>query len=1156
MTNPPIVALLVGIDRYASDDVSDLSGCANDVTAMRQMLIDLYGAHPEHILTLTDEAATRDAILAAFRTHLIDTATAGGPDATAEPAAYLFHYSGHGSQAIDSTHTEPDGLDETLVPHDSRLPDHFDIKDFELGALLDELGKDTDNVTVILDSCHSGSATRAAAAAVRVGVRRCPPDLREQPDRRPGGTAVTRGGTRGLAGPSDWLDSAGAGYVLLAGCRDRQESSEMETESGVHGAFTHHLIRALSDTGLAGGGVPLTYAELHERVRHDVSHLFRDQVPQCEGACERHVFGGAAPERDPLFTVVERSGGFFWIDAGMAHGIAQDTVFAVYPPETRKLDDADAPIGFLDAVEVGAVRSGCTARATDGDGRVAIPLHARASIVRLADGAGRKTVLVEVANTALAAAIASELATDRAAPYLRPIEDGVPELRIGEGPDGIEIQDGAGARLVPPYAGAGATAQDLARAITSDLSTIVRAENVRSIRNQNASQIAGRVKVTFRHVEFDPDTQAPIPGPHWFRLEDGDAVIEDGQRVMIEVEHVHTEPLYIAVFDIDANHAVTPLYPPHGAQEALEAWRPLRIGLERTIRGALPTVRGGEAPTEVRQTIKVIASREVADFRKLALPGLGDDFVPRMAEPTRGGTAPSALDRLLLRSMNGGRLRLSTDPPSIGDEWTTATLDYLTIAAPEAGTARLSGGQTASLPFHAVQVQPPEGFEGSIRVLDPRQATRADGGDSADLHPPPGLAAYDQLGPLPLPARRSTERAGVVIEIEADEASRRMISDLRPLRLQLGTESGHGTVALAYDGTFHYPVGRSDAGSAIDLTWLPDPEDIPLRSTRDLRRTIKLYLYQLVGRSDPFLGLHHARFVPRDHLDTTPAQPEERALSLGSGEVRYRDVGTGDFQAGQRVALCVHGFNSDTRGIVSQLSTVLGESSPYDHLLSWDYESFATHVADNGADLGDALRRAGLDADEVRLDIYAHSMGTLVTRCLMEKLGGADFVDKVLLAGPPNEGTKLAEMKRYLTWLLTVAINQAAPIAPTLLAGWIVGKVSDDAVGAADLHPASAILEELNRGDGALHRRYHVLAGDYSETDEKRAAWKRMASKLSDRAADLYFKDDNDLVIDVASMRGSGRFRPDPVRVATVACDHFGYFSNPESVERMLGWMR
>ena len=110
-------------------------------------------------------------------------------------------------------------------------------------------------------------------------------------------------------------------------------------------------------------------------------------------------------------------------------------------------------------------------------------------------------------------------------------------------------------------------------------------------------------------------------------------------------------------------------------------------------------------------------------------------------------------------------------------------------------------------------------------------------------------------------------------------------------------------------------------------------------------------------------------------------------------------------------------------------------------------------------------------------------------------------------------------------------------------------------MGAADLHPRSELISELNAADPEIHRLYHVLAGENSFPDDEASAWKRMFNKVTGEAADAFFNDENDMVINVSSMRGSGHFRPDESRVETVPCDHFGYFSTPEAVERVLEWM-
>ena len=153
--------------------------------------------------------------------------------------------------------------------------------------MLDELTEHSDNVTVILDCCHSGSGTRDVKPTLTKS-RRCPPDWRPQGTQRP---APARR-TRGVTGPSDWLP--GGRYVLIAGCRDREESNEYIVREGntytAHGALSYFLLRELFALPPDSS---LTYRELAERVRHEVHSIYADQTPQCEGDLDRQVFGGA-----------------------------------------------------------------------------------------------------------------------------------------------------------------------------------------------------------------------------------------------------------------------------------------------------------------------------------------------------------------------------------------------------------------------------------------------------------------------------------------------------------------------------------------------------------------------------------------------------------------------------------------------------------------------------------------------------------------------------------------------------------------------------------------------------------------------------------------------------------------------------------------------
>lgn len=155
-------AILVGISKYPfAPPTAQLASAAGDAQRIRKLIIDLGWFAPGEITELYNREATADAIGAAIRRTIAET----------QPGdRVLFYYSGHGTQAKDRDGDEPDGLDEAIVAADYGVqpknaadrPESGILIDDELGALLDGLaGRD---LTVILDSCHSGTATRSAEA--------------------------------------------------------------------------------------------------------------------------------------------------------------------------------------------------------------------------------------------------------------------------------------------------------------------------------------------------------------------------------------------------------------------------------------------------------------------------------------------------------------------------------------------------------------------------------------------------------------------------------------------------------------------------------------------------------------------------------------------------------------------------------------------------------------------------------------------------------------------------------------------------------------------------------------------------------------------------------------------------------------------------------
>jgi uncharacterized caspase-like protein len=146
-------ALLIGINEYQA--FPNLRGALNDVELLQSVLTSRFGFEAENVRRVTDAQATR--ILAALAAPARET----GPD----DVVYV-HYSGHGSQVEDADGDEgADGMDETLVPHDGRTEGVPDITDDELAAALAALP--AGRAVVVLDSCHSGTATRGGRAGLR-----------------------------------------------------------------------------------------------------------------------------------------------------------------------------------------------------------------------------------------------------------------------------------------------------------------------------------------------------------------------------------------------------------------------------------------------------------------------------------------------------------------------------------------------------------------------------------------------------------------------------------------------------------------------------------------------------------------------------------------------------------------------------------------------------------------------------------------------------------------------------------------------------------------------------------------------------------------------------------------------------------------------------
>ncbi|KAJ7016293.1 hypothetical protein C8F04DRAFT_1163119 [Mycena alexandri] len=254
--------------QYANDDRWSLDECVNDAN-----LVESF------IKTTLLRVSTSWTI---FHSHLIENTNINPGD------AIIFYFAGHGSRVTAPTGWESnDDLIETICPHDQRISVNEvvqgvpGIPDVTIAALLRELARcKGNNITVILDCCHSGDIDK---------------DIWTRDSSNFDSTTKRRGGFGGVD----------CQYVLLAACGDLQTAFD--------GYFTSKLVKALNQK-------PSTYVDL--LAMH----------PQCEWNNNRLLFTTLVALDNKAFRLTERDDGRYVVNAWAIHGVQLGMIFRVNNP--------------------------------------------------------------------------------------------------------------------------------------------------------------------------------------------------------------------------------------------------------------------------------------------------------------------------------------------------------------------------------------------------------------------------------------------------------------------------------------------------------------------------------------------------------------------------------------------------------------------------------------------------------------------------------------------------------------------------------------------------------------------------------------------------------------------------------------------------------
>jgi len=338
-------ALIIGVAGYDDPDIPDLRGPTNDALLMRDVLdksgfidITLLGDMPD-----ADARPTRAAIFEAFA-GLAERADVGDQ--------IYVHLSGHGSRQLDPQGDETDGLDEIFLPADTALAQAGSglvpnaISDDEIGALLAGIRRTGADVFFVMDSCHSGSGTRAFERGIA--------DRQVSPALLGVDLSQAAGQSRSVDAAPDAVGDVegGGGLVAFYATRSNDVAREVDMSGGTagddsewFGLFTAAIASRLES------GQALTYRQLFQSVLSELNQgsgfgMGAVQTPLWEGdMIDEPVFGRqgyAGPER----FLVEGDR----VDAGRLHGLEEGTVMALVADIA---DPQDAVLGYaqVEAVE-------------------------------------------------------------------------------------------------------------------------------------------------------------------------------------------------------------------------------------------------------------------------------------------------------------------------------------------------------------------------------------------------------------------------------------------------------------------------------------------------------------------------------------------------------------------------------------------------------------------------------------------------------------------------------------------------------------------------------------------------------------------------------------------------------------------------------------
>lgn len=312
-------SLIIAVGDYPNKTGWSSISSVNDVPLIKQSLLH-QGFKEENITTVINEQATKKGILTAIYT--VKAKLKKGD-------ILVIHYSGHGQQIFDDNGDEIDDKDESIVPYDAYVKyTHFykgenHIRDDELAKIIagirNKLGKNG-QLLFLLDSCHSGSATRGGKT--RGGEATFAPE-----NWKPSKKETPKGSD--LVEDVKLNKNDAASFVMLSGA----SANELNYEYENHGSLSYCFNKAMSELGSN-----FTYRQLFSKISANMNVISPKQTPTIEGDVDFKLFKGEYIAQQPYYEVesILRTD-VIRLQAGKLQGLFKGTTVNILPAGTTKV---------------------------------------------------------------------------------------------------------------------------------------------------------------------------------------------------------------------------------------------------------------------------------------------------------------------------------------------------------------------------------------------------------------------------------------------------------------------------------------------------------------------------------------------------------------------------------------------------------------------------------------------------------------------------------------------------------------------------------------------------------------------------------------------------------------------------------------------------